>query len=108
MGRTLVWGDGHGCRSTPPAHSRCACDPEGDSTPGVPRRTSLSDVVELFWVVENGGMLNAADHQPLSRRLFYCDHYAIPLPPAHKFPMAKNALPRELLEADGFYRFDLA
>ena len=32
-------------------------------------------------------------------KLFYCDHYAIPLPPGHKFPMAKYALIRELLAA---------
>jgi acetoin utilization deacetylase AcuC-like enzyme len=42
------------------------------------------------------------------RRLFYCDHYAIPLPPGHKFPMAKYALIRELLAADGFYSFECA
>jgi acetoin utilization deacetylase AcuC-like enzyme len=41
-------------------------------------------------------------------KLFYCDHYAIPLPPGHKFPMAKYALIRELLAADGFYHFECA
>ena len=42
------------------------------------------------------------------RRLFYCDHYAIPLPPGHKFPMSKYRLIRDLLAQDGFYRFECA
>ena len=42
------------------------------------------------------------------RRLFYCDHYAIPLPDGHKFPMAKYALIRERLEADHFFKFECA
>src|SRR5450432_3281614 len=33
-------------------------------------------------------------------RLFYCDHYPIPLPAGHKFPAAKYALLRAALEAD--------
>ena len=37
------------------------------------------------------------------RRLFYCDHYPIPLPPGHKFPVEKYALLRALLTADGVY-----
>jgi acetoin utilization deacetylase AcuC-like enzyme len=41
-------------------------------------------------------------------RLFYCDHYQIPLPPGHKFPMAKYRLLREALAADGVYRLDPA
>jgi len=41
-------------------------------------------------------------------RLFYCDHYPIPLPPGHKFPMEKYALLRGLLEADGFYTLEAA
>src|SRR5947208_1858412 len=32
--------------------------------------------------------------------VFYCDQYTIPLPPGHKFPMAKYALLRERLAAD--------
>lgn len=43
-----------------------------------------------------------------ARRLFYCDHYAIPLPPDHKFPMSKYALIRELLARDVFYTFECA
>lgn len=43
-----------------------------------------------------------------SRRLFYCDHYAIPLPPGHKFPAGKYALLRSLLAADGFYNLEPA
>jgi acetoin utilization deacetylase AcuC-like enzyme len=43
-----------------------------------------------------------------SRRLFYCDHYEIPLPAGHKFPMRKYRLLRDLLEADGFYRLEVA
>lgn len=37
--------------------------------------------------------------------VFYCDHHEIPLPPGHKFPMAKYRLLRERLEAAG--GFDL-
>jgi acetoin utilization deacetylase AcuC-like enzyme len=44
----------------------------------------------------------------MSRRLFYCDHYAIPLPAGHKFPMRKYRLVRDLLDSDGFYRFECA
>jgi acetoin utilization deacetylase AcuC-like enzyme len=38
-------------------------------------------------------------------RVFYCDHYQIPLPAGHKFPMAKYRMLRDLLAADG--RFTL-
>lgn len=41
-------------------------------------------------------------------RLYYCDHYAIPLPDGHKFPMRKYAMVRDLLAADGVYRFEQA
>jgi acetoin utilization deacetylase AcuC-like enzyme len=41
-------------------------------------------------------------------RLFYCDHYTIPLPAGHKFPAAKYRLLRELLAADGFFRMEPA
>jgi acetoin utilization deacetylase AcuC-like enzyme len=44
----------------------------------------------------------------MSRRLFYCDHYAIPLPAGHKFPMSKYRLVRDLLDIDEFYRFECA
>ncbi len=37
------------------------------------------------------------------RRLYYCDHYPIPLPPGHKFPVRKYAMLRALLAADGAY-----
>lgn len=36
-------------------------------------------------------------------RLFYCDHYPIPLPVGHKFPIEKYARLRALLAADGNY-----
>ena len=36
-------------------------------------------------------------------RLFYCDHYSIPLPPGHRFPSDKYRLLRDLLAADGLY-----
>ena len=36
----------------------------------------------------------------MARRLFYCDQHAIPLPPGHRFPVAKYRLIRDLLEAD--------
>ena len=42
------------------------------------------------------------------RRLFYCDHHVFPLPAGHKFPVAKYALTRALLEADGAWRFEPA
>jgi acetoin utilization deacetylase AcuC-like enzyme len=38
-------------------------------------------------------------------RLYYCDHHEIPLPAGHKFPIAKYAMLRALLESDG--RFTL-
>jgi acetoin utilization deacetylase AcuC-like enzyme len=41
-------------------------------------------------------------------RLFYCDHYAIPLPDGHKFPMRKYAMVRDRLALDGVYRFEQA
>ncbi len=41
-------------------------------------------------------------------RLFYCDHYEIPLPEGHRFPMTKYRLTRDLLAQDGRYRFDCA
>jgi acetoin utilization deacetylase AcuC-like enzyme len=44
----------------------------------------------------------------MGRRLFYCDHYPIPLPPGHKFPMEKYALLRSLLESDGFFDLEPA
>jgi acetoin utilization deacetylase AcuC-like enzyme len=47
--------------------------------------------------------MNAGDH-----RLFYCDHYTIPLPPGHKFPMTKYRILRDLLAEDGYFRFESA
>jgi acetoin utilization deacetylase AcuC-like enzyme len=44
----------------------------------------------------------------MAHRVFYCDHYAIPLPPGHKFPMAKYQLTRDLLSLDGHFRFECA
>jgi acetoin utilization deacetylase AcuC-like enzyme len=44
----------------------------------------------------------------MSNRLFYCDHYAIPLPAGHKFPMSKYALVRDLLARDGVSKFECA
>jgi acetoin utilization deacetylase AcuC-like enzyme len=37
--------------------------------------------------------------------VYYCDHFEIPLPAGHKFPVQKYRMLREALEADG--RFDL-
>jgi acetoin utilization deacetylase AcuC-like enzyme len=37
-------------------------------------------------------------------KLYFSDHYAIPLPPGHKFPIAKYRMLREALQATG--RFD--
>ena len=44
----------------------------------------------------------------MSRRLFYCDHHPIPLPPGHKFPVEKYALLRAMLAAEGVYRLEAA
>jgi len=44
----------------------------------------------------------------VEHRLFYCDHYAIPLPAGHKFPMTKYRMLRDLLAADGCFRFEEA
>src|SRR6266404_5054726 len=44
----------------------------------------------------------------MSRRLFYCDHHAIPLPPRHKFPISKYKLIRDLLSIDGVFTFEQA
>lgn len=41
-------------------------------------------------------------------RLFYCDHYAIPLPEGHKFPMAKYRMVRDRLAASGRFTFECA
>lgn len=42
------------------------------------------------------------------RRLFYCDHYAIPLPPGHRFPMPKYRMVRDRLAATGLFDFQCA
>lgn len=34
-------------------------------------------------------------------RVFYCDHFVLPLPPDHSFPMAKYRLTRERIVAEG-------
>lgn len=39
-------------------------------------------------------------------RLYYCDHYPIPLPPGHKFPIAKYSLLRQALA--GLYTLEPA
>ena len=44
----------------------------------------------------------------MSRRLWFCDHHEIPLPPGHKFPMRKYRLLRDLLTADGVYTLEPA
>ena len=36
-------------------------------------------------------------------RLFYTDHYVLPLPSSHRFPIEKYRLLRELLESDGIF-----
>jgi acetoin utilization deacetylase AcuC-like enzyme len=41
----------------------------------------------------------------LKNKLYYCDHYAIPLPDGHKFPMRKYRLTRDLLAVDGDFEF---
>jgi len=44
----------------------------------------------------------------MRRRLFYCDHLDMGLPPEHKFPTPKYRKVRELLTADGIYEFEVA
>lgn len=44
----------------------------------------------------------------MRRRLFYCDHHKIELPPGHKFPMAKYLLLRQTLDRDGIYQMEPA
>jgi len=41
-------------------------------------------------------------------RLFYTDHYELPLPPGHRFPIEKYRLLREMLEADGGFTLEPA
>src|SRR6185503_11383674 len=41
-------------------------------------------------------------------RLFYCDHYSIPLPADHKFPASKYRLLRGMLAADGVFSLEPA
>jgi acetoin utilization deacetylase AcuC-like enzyme len=41
-------------------------------------------------------------------RLYYCDHYEIPLPAGHRFPMSKYALLRGLLETDARFTLECA
>ncbi len=40
--------------------------------------------------------------------LFYCDHYPFPLPPGHKFPLAKYRMLRDELAADGCFDLEPA
>jgi acetoin utilization deacetylase AcuC-like enzyme len=44
----------------------------------------------------------------MARRLWYCDHHEIPLPPGHKFPVRKYRLLRDRLESDGFFTLEPA
>jgi acetoin utilization deacetylase AcuC-like enzyme len=44
----------------------------------------------------------------MTRRLFYTDHYSLPLPPEHRFPIQKYRMLRELLERDGFFALEPA
>jgi len=44
----------------------------------------------------------------MTRRLFYTDHRVLPLPPQHRFPIAKYRMLRELLEGDGHFALEPA
>ena len=44
----------------------------------------------------------------MSKILFYTDHYVIPLPEGHRFPIRKYRLTRELLSRDRHFRFEAA
>jgi acetoin utilization deacetylase AcuC-like enzyme len=39
------------------------------------------------------------------KRLFYCDHHEIPLPPGHRFPKRKYRMLRDLLSSAGVFEF---
>ncbi len=41
----------------------------------------------------------------MTKRLFYCDHHEIPLPPGHRFPARKYRMLRDLLSASGGFEF---
>jgi acetoin utilization deacetylase AcuC-like enzyme len=41
-------------------------------------------------------------------RLFYCDHFEIPLPPGHRFPIEKYRLLRESIACEGFWQLEPA
>ena len=41
----------------------------------------------------------------MSRLLYYSDHYEIPLPPGHRFPLRKYRMLRDALEATGLFQF---
>lgn len=51
------------------------------------------------------GYLDSRPQQTLKPVLYYCDHYAIPLPEGHKFPMQKYAMVRDLLAPEGIFEF---
>jgi len=38
----------------------------------------------------------------MARRLYYCDHHEIPLPPGHRFPLRKYRMVRQRLAESGF------
>jgi len=42
------------------------------------------------------------------KTLYYTDHYVLPLPEGHRFPIEKYRLTRELLAGDGRFRFEPA
>jgi acetoin utilization deacetylase AcuC-like enzyme len=44
----------------------------------------------------------------VAKILFYTDHYQIPLPEGHKFPIQKYRILRDLLAGDGLFRFEPA
>jgi acetoin utilization deacetylase AcuC-like enzyme len=39
-------------------------------------------------------------------KLYYCDHFEIPLPEGHRFPMQKYRLLRERIAEDGFWKLE--
>jgi acetoin utilization deacetylase AcuC-like enzyme len=50
-------------------------------------------------------VISPCDDRP---RLFYCDQHEIPLPPGHKFPVAKYRLLRQILEKDRVFALERA
>jgi len=78
-------------------------------------REEFEEIASLLWVphpcrASDRVGLHSRPSAPatlfsMSRRLFYTDHYTLPLPDGHRFPITKYKLVREALAADGIFEF---